>query len=110
MEIVTKGTLHAPAGFWKLSPDHKKHICNGVGAESFSKYVPDAIFGLNIRDEADVHDYMYFEKYDQKESDQLFYDNVYRKIAARGGVEKYARMAVLKLYYGLLVMFGRFFY
>ena len=79
-------TLYAPEEYWKLSSGMKKLICNGCGAGSaMFDFVPDSIYGLDISEACNIHDYMYHigkTIEDKLEADRVFLNNIIRIIDA----------------------------
>jgi len=57
--------LFAPKGFFLLTPDEKKIICNGTGSSGTPKCITKILdnlygFGFNYKLASEPHDYMYF--------------------------------------------------
>ena len=74
-----KKYIYAPPGYWTISPAEKARICNGCGAAGKRDYIPDSIFGLDISEICNIHDYMYFcgkKLSDKRDADQAFLDNL----------------------------------
>lgn len=75
--------LFAPEEYWKLTPEAKKEICNGCGPKSLWFLVPDTLYGLNITEACNIHDYMYLVgEGDQGkiDADEVFMNNMVRLI------------------------------
>ena len=76
--------LYCPSGYDKLTKNDKKRICNGCGPKSKFDFVPDTIYGLNISEACNRHDYMYEVSLpnieDKKEADRSFLNNIIRII------------------------------
>lgn len=74
--------LYAPKEYWKLSFESKREICNSCGASSaLFDFVPDNIYGLDISECCNIHDYMYHigETIEDKfEADRVFLNNLIR--------------------------------
>jgi hypothetical protein len=104
------GELYAPRGYWLMSQSVKAVVVNGVGPKGLAKYIPNSIFGLDITEEANVHDYCWFFDKGFKESNRLFYCNVRRKIDKEGGYLKHIRHSVNRSYLLILNTIGRAFY
>ena len=107
---INGDTLYAPRGYWTLTPAMKKFIVNGVGPKALAKYIPNTILGLDITEEANVHDYCWFFGYNFKDSNDLFYYNVKRSIKESGGWKASLRHVVNEIYYALLYTTGHLFY
>lgn len=44
-----------------LTKEEKERICNGIGASTgLSKHFPNTVWGLNIKECGDIHDYDYY--------------------------------------------------
>jgi hypothetical protein len=97
MELKSKNGLVAPYGFWDLSDDAKKELCNGCGPQGgifltiLSWGIPDHLFGLDISETCNIHDYCRIIDMPQKECDNLFLDNMGALIDAAGGILRSAR-------------------
>ena len=52
--------LYAPLSYWNATPEELKDICNGCGAKDGMK-VPDTMWGLNIKECCQIHDWMFLE-------------------------------------------------
>lgn len=75
--------LFAPPEYWKLTLKEHKEICNGAGPKGYGPLVPDTIWGLNITQAANIHDYMYHTGKtikDKEEADRVFLNNMNRII------------------------------
>jgi len=76
--------LFSPEGYDDLTKEDKKRICNGCGPRSKFDFVPDTIYGLNISEACNRHDYMYEKAYPnieaKKEADRVFLNNIIRII------------------------------
>ncbi|KAF0235072.1 MAG: hypothetical protein FD177_231 [Desulfovibrionaceae bacterium] len=68
--------LIAPPEFYALTPEQKADICNGCGARGSHVPVPDTIWGLDIREACNIHDYNYGEGRDKNRSDAVFIVNI----------------------------------
>ena len=95
-----------------LTEDEKKLVCNGVGPRGFlEKIIPETIFGLNITEPANIHDWMYNKgktKKDKIEADIIFLDNMLRTIDNAGGnfLIKLLRTIRAATYYRFVRDFG----
>ena len=75
--------LFEPPGYKALSVDEKSRICNGCGSKGFGWLVPNTIYGLNITDCCNIHDFMYSRGttlQDKEYADRIFLNNLVRKI------------------------------
>jgi len=84
--------LFAPDSYWALTPEKKKEICNGAGPRGFGLVVPDTMYGLNMKDVYDIHDYLFSEEYIPRggwsheeflKANRITLNNAYRKIRAK---------------------------
>jgi hypothetical protein len=82
--MTIKIALYAPETYWKLAPHQKKKICNGCGTKGLvGAVVPDSLWGMDITEACNIHDYMYAtgETIDEKyEADRVFLNNMLRMI------------------------------
>jgi len=51
---------YATGAYWIASDEEKERVCNGCGAEGGIKF-PNTMYGLDISEGCDIHDYMFFE-------------------------------------------------
>ena len=75
--------LYAPDLYWKLEEKEKAEICNGCGPRDFGWLVPDTLWGLNVSEAADIHDFMYYNGktlVDKTRADEIFLNNMVRII------------------------------
>ena len=76
--------LYEPASYKALSASEKEACCNGCGSKGLGGWlVPDSIWGLNITDVCNIHDYMYSRGttlQDKEYADRVFLNNLVRKI------------------------------
>lgn len=56
---MSKVSLIAPDGYYKLTPEEKASICNGAGAKGGIK-VPNTMYGLDLTEAFNIHDYGYY--------------------------------------------------
>lgn len=78
--------LFAPSLYQSLSPKEKLQICNGCGLKGFGWIVPDSMYGLDISEACNIHDYMYsvgMDENDRVEADRVFRNNLIRIIEAK---------------------------
>lgn len=81
---MTKALLYAPTSYWRLTPAAKAEICNGCGGKN-GRRVPGTIWGLEITEACNIHDYMYHvgrTEQDRAEADRAFLNNMLRIIEA----------------------------
>ena len=102
--------LFAPTGYWCLTADGKRELCNGCGAAGKVDLVPDHLLGLDISECCNIHDYTYATaeaSIAAKDSaDRSFLNNMLRIVADAGGPLKRARMEEAWLYYEAVRRFG----
>lgn len=82
--------LFAPQGYRDLSEQAKREICNGCGAASaVVDFIPDTIYGVDISECCNIHDYMYAmadpDIEQKKEADRVLLNNLLRVINAKSG-------------------------
>ena len=78
--------LYAPQGFWNLSRCARMQLCNGCGPKGLGLLCPDTIYGLDISEACNIHDYMYakgLRHSSKREADRVFLYNMLRIIRAR---------------------------
>ena len=102
--------LFCPLTYQRASKQERDKVCNGCGAANAKfDFVPDTIYGLNINDACNIHDWMYSKGKtieDKQEADRVFLNNMLRIIEAKGGFLKvFRRMRAIK-YYGAVVDMG----
>ena len=73
--ILLKPKFYAPVSWWNTSMEEKMAVCNGCGSKDGIK-VPNTIWGLNIKELCNIHDWMY--KYGVTLADKLFADAMFR--------------------------------
>lgn len=96
--------LDAPEGFWKLGPVEKSAICNGMGAKDsrLSRFIPNSMLFLDVKEAADIHDYMYHVGTtieDKKDADRYFLINLLKIINDAGGLLAFPRRCIALKYY-----------
>jgi hypothetical protein len=102
-----KVTLYAPEGYWKLSEEEKRRICNGCGAKGskLNFLIPQGVF----KEACNIHDYMYFigrNNNDKRKADRVFINNLYRIVEASPKWIRPIRKARAKSYYLAVSKFG----
>ncbi len=111
MKVQTQ-ELYAPESYWKLSLKEKETICNGCGVGSaMFDFVPNGIYGLDISEACNIHDYMYHKGKtieDKLEADRVFVDNLIRIINKNTSWKwlRNHRRRVAHLYYDAVSMWG----
>lgn len=107
---LQKVSLFAPAEYVELSPEERDKIINGCGAAGARfDFVPDTIYGLDISEACNIHDYMYHmgeTLEDKKLADRVFLNNMFRLIEARGGCLKRLRRRRALKYFMAVKYFG----
>jgi hypothetical protein len=78
--------LYAPQSFIEASPEVRAAVANGCGAAGWKvDLVPDTLYGLDISDCCDIHDWQYREGEtieDKDSADRTLLNNLLRKINA----------------------------
>jgi len=80
--------LYKPQAYLELSKETKEAICNGCGSAGMGWLVPDNLFGCNITEACNIHDFMYeFGEtiQDKEEADRVFHNNMIRLVLNKGG-------------------------
>jgi hypothetical protein len=81
--------LYAPEAYVSASPEVRAQVTNGCGPGGWKfDIVPDTIYGLNITEACNIHDWMYTVGEDlaaKDEADRVFLNNVLRLIEAAQG-------------------------
>jgi len=75
---VLKNKLFVPNGFWETWEERRKD-CNGCGTGWNKYFVPNTVYGLNIRIVCCIHDYEYElggTERDKKLADENIHDNI----------------------------------
>jgi hypothetical protein len=102
--------LFAPDSYYELGEATKATICSGCGTTGWKgKLVPDDIWGVNITEACQIHDYMYFigETIEDKYSaDRVFLNNMIRLINNKGGWFAWFRRYRAVTYYNAVAHFG----
>lgn len=108
--------LYAPVGYQRLLPEEKADICNGCGAKfGVSKWlVPNRMWGLNVKEACNIHDYMYHigsTLEDKAEADRVFLNNAIRLINdASPWLAGFRRRRALKYYEAVHLVGGAAFW
>ena len=76
--------LFKPQGYKALTAAEKSKICNGCGSKGLGGWlVPDTIYGLNISEACNIHDWQYSQGatlQDKEYADRIFLNNLVRII------------------------------
>ena len=73
---LTKGILYVPESYANTSEEVRKLVVNGCGAGGWKfDLVPDTVYGLSIKEDCNVHDWMYDQG--STEADKDFADDVF---------------------------------
>ena len=75
--------LYEPPGYQDLSADEKSRICNGCGSKGLGWLIPNTIYGLNISEACNIHDWQYSQGAtlkDKEYADRIFLNNLVRII------------------------------
>ena len=106
-----KNKLIAPDDYWALTAEEKNKICNGVGAKDDwkTRFIPKTIYGLDMTEVANIHDYMYFlggtdEK--KRKADDIFLENMHRLINAGSWWLRFVRKRRAYKYYLCVAYLG----
>ena len=110
MKHKMKG-MYFPVGYLVLSAKEKERICNGCGSLWGGILVPDTIWGLDISEACNVHDYMYNEGKSEiykLHADNCFRMNMYALIEAgsQNRFTKWIRKSRADKYYWAVRKFG----
>jgi len=113
--LKTVSSITAPNNYWtnKNLLSSQLNSCGGNGISS--DLVPDHLFGTDITDACNIHDYMYLGESDIKSrqlADQLFLDNMLAAVDKTGSnlLFKTLRSAKAYLYYFAVRIFGGFYF
>ena len=94
--------LSSSDGYKKLTPDIKARICNGCGAKGMFDFVPDNIYGLQICEACNIHDYDYLMGKvltDKHKADIRFLGNMMILINRGNIILRFFRRRVALTYY-----------
>lgn len=99
-------------GYYELTDEQRKSICNGIGAASgVSKKFPNTVWGLNCKTAGDRHDYSYYvggTANDRYLADKYFYLNLSILVHRGCWLLLPFRMDRIRKYYIALRVFGGF--
>jgi len=98
--------LFKPEGYKALSAVEKSRLCNGCGSKGLGGWlVPDSVWGLNITECCNIHDYMYSQGAtlaDKEYADTIFLNNLVRKIDSGSKLFRWLRRRrALKMYWAV---------
>jgi len=83
-------SLSAPESYRRATDLDRAHICNGCGTKGLGGWlVPDTLFGLDISEACDIHDWQYAEGKtwaDKDVADREFLHNMLILIRAETGL------------------------
>lgn len=104
--------LYAPEIYVAASPEVRATVVNGCGPGGWKvDIVPDTIWGLNVTEACNIHDWMYTTGEtiaDKDEADRVLLNNLLRLIDAAGGcwlIRKLRRLRARE-YYEAVQHFG----
>lgn len=107
---MSKTRLYAPPAYYDLSEVERARICNGCGTKGLGGLiVPDTLWGLEIEDACDIHDFMWHEGStieDKREADRIFLNNMLRLIDGGSKWLKWIRRRRAYKYYEGVAVFG----
>lgn len=108
-----QNNLSAPPLYWQKSNSNDLpyiNSCGGTGINSL--IIPDSLFGLDISDACNIHDYMYEQGINRKRADKLFLENMLLLINkdSNSKILKSLRKAKAYIYYLGVMLFGNFFF
>jgi len=104
--------LFAPQSYIEASPEVRAAVANGCGAAGWKlDIVPDTIWGLEVTEACNIHDWMYAEGetiHDKMTADRTLLNNLLRLIEAetRWGWLRWLRRKRALKYYQAVAEFG----
>lgn len=111
-----RSRLVAPRTYLSASQEEKSKYTNGAGAYGCAWLVPDTMFGLNVSEAANIHDWMYCEgtEFEQKlMADRIFLFNLISiidsnttKVFLFGFILRMLRRKRAFIYYLAVVLLG----
>jgi len=106
-----RNILYAPTEYWKLNLKEHKEICNKAGPKGYGWLVPNTIWGLNIGECANIHDFLFYVGKtieDKDAADRIFLNNMLRLInlKTKWGFVKYLRIQRASKYYAAVCIKG----
>lgn len=116
--IVPKICLNAPQDYVTAEPELRRRVCSGCGPRGgLNGLVPETIYGLNISEACNIHDWMYaFAEptvHAKNKADRVFLNNILRIIngKTKGRLLLFLRRKrALKYYYAVKYFGGPFFW
>ena len=108
--LVEYGGLLAPQSYVNATEAEKAIVCNGCGTSGWKgKVVPETMWGLDISEACQRHDWMYHHgktQADKELADLVFLRNLVRIINKKGGWLKWPRRYRAMTYYNFVADFG----
>jgi len=102
--------LYSPDTYKNASRCDKKATCNGCGSKGFGGWVvPDTLWGLDIEEVCNIHDWMYSEGKtieDKDKADRVMLNNMIRLIEKGTRWLRRVRRMRAKSYYKAVKYFG----
>lgn len=104
--------LQAPRSYVEADKELRARHCNGCGPKGIlAGIVPDTMYGLNISEACNIHDWMYTfgtTLEDKIRADRMFLDNLVRLIHNAGGwsILRRLRRQRARTYYAAVKHFG----
>ena len=109
--MVTAGGLSCAASYLSATSRQRKNVCNGCGPHGWlGQLVPDTIWGLNISEACNIHDWDYHIGVDRELADDEFRENLHRLIDRGNPILAYIRRPRVEVYYQMVRRFGGAFY
>jgi len=110
MKLIDYKYMLAPQSYLEVTPEERSQVCNGCGTGGWKgALVPETMWGLNISEACQIHDWMYHEgitENDKVFADILFLRNILRLINAHGGWLKVLRRYRAMTYYNAVAEAG----
>jgi len=103
--------LTAPEEYRDLTPEQRKNICNGCGPKGRGFLIPDTMYGLDISEVCDIHDFMYHmgeTLEDKEEADRTMRNNLIRVIKHKTNFQllEWLRLKRANTYYSFVKDLG----
>lgn len=108
----TPATYFAPESYVRAIPEVRAALVNGCGPGGWKiDLVPDTIWGLDISEVCNIHDWMYVtgrRLEDKDEADRVMLNNMLRAINAAGGwwILRFLRRRRARIYFESVHIFG----
>ena len=71
--------LQAHNSYWDAPDSVKRKYCNGCGPKGAYFLIPDTLWGLNVTEPCNIHDWCYRTRkteHDRHDADMMFLDNM----------------------------------